>query len=171
MIQNETTRVWVNRILSFIIGGLLLFLIMNFSVADKLRKELDESKYEAGRLLSDAKAKFENKRFDSAKASLNELTERHPGSNEAVEGSKLYTLIETTVQTERKMQAEMDVKWEEAAGEIRKEWEVKTAAEMRDKIVKESAQLEKDMNKILSEEWEKNKDKIREAWEKNLGEA
>ena len=67
MIQNETTRIWVNRILSFIVGGFLLFLIMNFAVAGQLRKELDETKYEAGRLLSDAKANIENKRYDNAK--------------------------------------------------------------------------------------------------------
>ena len=171
MIQNETTRVWVNRIFAFVVGGLLLFLIMNFSVAEKLRKELDESKYEAGRLLSDAKANFENKRYDSARESLTMLTEKHPGSNEAVEGNALYTVIETAVQTELKMQSEMDLKWGEAAEGVRKEWELKTAAEMRDKLVKESDQLEKDMNKILAEEWEKNKTKVREEWEKGLGEA
>ena len=65
------------------------------------------------------------------------------------------------------MQAELDLKWGEAEGGVRKEWETKTAAEMRDKIAKERDQLEKDMNKILAEEWEKNKDKIREEWEKS----
>ncbi len=171
MIQNETTRVWVNRIFSFIVGGFLLFLIMNFAVADQLRKELDEIKYEAGRLLSDAKANIENKRYDNAKESLKVLTEKHPGSDEAVEVNKLYAVIEAAVQSDQKTQADLDLKWEEAAGGVRNEWESKTATEMRDKIVKESDQLEKDMNKILSEEWEKNKDKIREEWEKTLGEA
>lgn len=169
MIKNEKTRVWVNRIFAFVVGGLLLFLIMNFAVAGKLRKELDESKYEAGRLLNDAKANIENKKYDRAKESLNMLTEKHPGSNEAVEGNKLYNVIETAVQTEQKMQAELDSKWGEAEGGVRKEWETKTAAEMRDKIAKERDQLEKDMNKILAEEWEKNKDKIREEWEKIQG--
>ena len=171
MIQNEKTRVWVNRVFAFIVGGLLLFLIMNFSVAEKLRKELDESRYEAGRLLSEAKANIENKKYDRAKESLNMLTEKHPGSNEAVEGKKLYTGIETAIQTDQKMQTARDLKWGEAAGGVRKDWEAKTAADMRDKIAKEKDQLEKDMNKILAEEWEKNKDKIREEWEKLHGEA
>ena len=171
MIQNETTRVWVNRIFAFVVGGLLLFLIMNFSVAEKLRKELDESKYAASRLLNDAKANIENKIYDRAKESLNLLTEKHPGSNEAVEGNKLYAVIETAVQTEQKMQAALDSKWGAAAEGVRKEWETKTAAEMRDKIAKERDQLEKDMNTILAAEWKKNEDKIRKEWEISQGEA
>ena len=105
MIQNEKTRIWLNRIFAFVVGGLLLFLIMNYSVAEKLRKELDESKYAASRLLNDAKANIENKNYARAKASLNTLTEKHPGSNEAAEGTKLFEQIETAIKTEQKMKA------------------------------------------------------------------
>ena len=171
MIKNEKARVWVNRIFAFAAGGMLLFLIMNFSVAEKLRKELDESRYAAGQLLNDAKARIESKSYDRARESLNVLIEKHPGSVEAVEGNKLYELIESAVRTEQEMQAKMDSEWEEAVEGIRKEWEIKTATEMRDKIDKERNQLEKDMNTILSQEWEKNKARIREEWEKANGEA
>ena len=171
MIQNETTRVWVNRIFAFVVGGLLLFLIMNFSVADKLRKELDESRYAASRLLNDAKADFENKRYGRAKESLDMLAEKHPGSIEAVEGNKLYNVIDNAVKADQAAQAESDLKWEEAVAGVRKEWEGKTAAEMRDKIAKQRDQLENDMDNILAAEWEKNKEKIREEWEKLHGEA
>jgi hypothetical protein len=171
MIQNETTRVWVNRIFAFLVGGLLLFLIMNFSVADKLRKELDASRYEASRLLNDAKADIENKRYDRAKQSLDMLAEKHPGSSEAVEGNKLYAVITTSVQTDQITQTASDLKWKDAVEGVRTDWETKTAAEMRDKITKQSDQLEKDMNNILAAEWEKNKEKIREEWEKLHGKA
>jgi hypothetical protein len=59
MIKNEKTRDWVNRIVSLVIAGGLMFLIMNYGVTEKIRKELDECKYEATGLLNDAKASFE----------------------------------------------------------------------------------------------------------------
>lgn len=171
MIQNESTRVWVNRILAFMVGGLLLFLIMNYSVAEKLRNELDESQYAAGRLLSDAKANIDNKRYDRAMKSLDALVEKHPGSQEAVEGNTLYEVIETAVRTDEKIQKELDLRWEQAVEGVRKEWEIETAAGMREKIANEREQLEKDMNELLTAEWDKNKDKIRTEWEKTQGEA
>ena len=67
MIKNEKARIWVNRIVSLIIAGGLMFLIMNFVVAQKIRKELDECKYEATVLLNDAKAFFEIDNNNKAK--------------------------------------------------------------------------------------------------------
>jgi hypothetical protein len=171
MIKNEKTKIWINRVFAFVVGGLLLFLIMNFSVAEKLRKELDESKYAAGRLLNAAKTNIGNKNYSRAKESLDMLAEKHPGSNEAVEGYKLYNVIENAEQADQVMQAESDFKWNEAVEGVRMEWERKTAGEMRDKIAKERDQLEKDMSKILSEEWEKNENNIRKEWEERHGEA
>lgn len=58
-------NITLNRIVSFLAGGLLIFTIMSFSVVNKLKtqntelaKALDTSIYEAGRLLADAKALF-----------------------------------------------------------------------------------------------------------------
>lgn len=147
-----------------------MFLIMNFYVAEKLRKELDECKYEANRLLNDAKAYFENKDYGRAKETLNTLFEKRPGSNETAEGKKIYIEIEDTVKKEQKKQEEMDIQWELAVGGIREEWEITMAVQLREKFEEETAkereQLEQDMDDNLNKEWEKGKDKIREEWEK-----
>jgi len=163
MIKNEKTRIWVNRIVSLVIAGGLMFLVMNFVVADKIRKELDECKYEATGLLNEAKAYYENEDYDRAKETLNTLFEKRPGSNEAVEGKKLYTEMETA-------QKELDTKWEAAVGGIREQWAktmvVQLREQLKEKAVTEKEELERDMNDILDKEWEKVKDTIREEWEK-----
>ncbi|MCK4829950.1 hypothetical protein KA005_80250 [bacterium] len=166
MIKNEKARIWVNRIVSLIIAGGLMFLIMNFVVAQKIRKELDECKYEATVLLNDAKAFFENDNYNKVKETLDTLFEKHPSSNEAIEGKKLYAEIETAVQKEQELQKELDKKWEAAVGGIRGEWAKTMAAQLRVEFEKTRDQLEKDMDEVLNKEWEKMKDQIREEWEK-----
>ena len=159
MIKNEKARIWVNRIVSLVIAGGLMFLIMNYGVAGKLRKELDSSKYEATGLLNDANAYFENKDYYRAKETLNTLFEKRPGSIEAVEGKKLYTQMEEA-------QKALDTKWEAAVGGIREEWAIAMAAQLREDFKKEGEELEKNMDNKLNNEWEKMKDTIREEWEK-----
>ncbi len=39
MIKNEKLRIWVNRIFAFLVGVLLIFLIMNFSVVSNVNKQ------------------------------------------------------------------------------------------------------------------------------------
>ena len=143
-----------------------MFLIMNFVVAQRIRKELDECKYEATLLLNDAKAFFENNNSNKAKETLDILFEKHPSSNEAIEGKKLYAEIETAVQKEQELQKELDTKWEAAVGGIREEWAKTMAAQLRSEFETTREQLEKDMDEILNEEWEKMKGEIREEWEK-----
>jgi len=41
MSEDKKSKIWINRIVSLIIAGGLMFLVMNYSVAEKLRKELD----------------------------------------------------------------------------------------------------------------------------------
>jgi hypothetical protein len=159
MIKNEKARIWTNRIVSLVIAGGLMFLIMNYGVAEKLRKELDSSKYEATGLLNDANAYFENKDYYRAKETLNTLFEKRPGSIEAVEGKKLYTKMEEA-------QKALDTKWEAAVGGIREEWAIAMAAQLREDFRKEGEVLEKNMDNKLNNEWEKMKDTIREEWEK-----
>jgi hypothetical protein len=158
MIKNEKTRIWVNRIASLVIAGGLMFLVMNYGVTEKLRKELDATKYEATGLLNDAKAYYENEEYDRAKETLNTLFEKRPGSNEAVEGKELYTQMETA-------QQELDTKWDAALGEIREEWAITMATQLREEYKKEGEQLEKNMDDLLNREWENVKDRIREEWE------
>ena len=159
MIKNDKTRIWVNRIASMVIAGGLMFLVMNFAVSDKLRKELDASKYEATELLKDAQAYFENEDYGRAKDTLTTLFEKRPSSKEAVEGKKLYTQMETS-------QQELDGKWEAAVGGIREEWAIAMATKLREDHMKEGEQLEKNMEDLINSEWEEMKDSIREEFEK-----
>jgi hypothetical protein len=158
MSEDKKSKMWINRIVSLIIAGGLMFLVMNYTVAGKIRKELDECKYEATGLLNDAKAYYENEDYARAKETLNTLFEKRPSSNEAVEGKKLYTQMETA-------QKELDAKWEAAVGGIREEWALAMAAKLREDFRMEGEQLEKNMDDLLNTEWEKMKDTIRVEWE------
>jgi len=158
MSEDKKSKIWINRIVSLIIAGGLMFLVMNYSVAEKLRKELDSVKYEPTSLLNDARAYYENEDYDRAKETLNILFEKRPGSNEAVEGKELYTQMETA-------QKELDANWEAEVGSIREEWAIAMAAELREEYIKEGEQLEENMSALLDSEWEKVKDTIREEWE------
>jgi hypothetical protein len=58
MIKNEKTRVALNRVVAFVIGGLLVFFVMNVSVVSgattritDLKQQLDIALYEPGKLL------------------------------------------------------------------------------------------------------------------------
>jgi predicted negative regulator of RcsB-dependent stress response len=159
MAKNEKANLWVNRIVSLIIAGGVMFLIMNYGVTDKLRKELDSTKFASVRLFDDAKAFFDNENYAKAMDTLDTLFEKRPGSDEALEGQKLYALIEL-------MQNESDSKWESAEASIRAAWELTTAAELRGDLIKEGEDLEKNMESLLNSEWEKTKDSIRKNWEK-----
>jgi len=159
MIKNDKTRIWVNRIASMVIAGGVMFLVMNYAVSDKLRKELDASKYEATGLLKDAQAYIENEDYGRAKETLTTLFEKRPSSKEAVEGKKLYTQMETS-------QKELDTKWEAAVGGIREEWAIAMATKLREDFKKEGEQLEKNMEDLLNSEWEEMKDSIRQEFEK-----
>jgi len=166
VIKNEKLRIWVNRIFAFLVGGLLIFLIMNFAVVssvknqnEELKKELEESQYGAKRLLDNAKAYFEDKEYVKAKETLDTLFEKQPGSNETAEGKKMYTEVQDMIKKEQKKQEEVDRKWETAVGAIQEKWQEEKAAQLRE-------QLEKEMNDtLLDKEWEKAKEEVREKWE------
>lgn len=166
MSKNEKAKIWVNRLVSLIIAGGLMFLVMNYIVAEKIRKELDECKYEAAALLNDAKASFEYKDYDKAKKTLNTLFIKYPDSNETAEGKKVYAEIEDAV----KNQEELDKKWEAAVGGIREEWAKTMAVQLREQLKekagKDEEELERDMDYMLNREWEKVKEETREEWEK-----
>ena len=159
MSEDKKSKMWINRIVSLIIAGGLMFLVMNFYVANKIRKELDECKYEATGLLNDAKASFENNDYDKAKETLNTLFIKHPDSNETAEGKKMYTEVQDGIKKEQNKQKEMDKKWEAAVGAIQEKWQKEKATQLRE-------QLEKEMNDTLDKEWEKVKENIREEWER-----
>ena len=77
----------VNRIIALLIGGLLVFAIMSLTVVKTGKTEntqlalaLDESRYEARRLLADAKSQLENKDYTASKASCEALFINQLGS-------------------------------------------------------------------------------------------
>jgi predicted Zn-dependent protease len=165
VIQNEGARGWVNRILSFLIGGLIVLVVMSFAVVapvrserDSLAKELDEVQNGAERLLAEAKVLAESKSYDNALRTLNTLFEKQPGSNQVVEGRKLYAEIEIAVQAKQQ-------EWEAAVGPIRAAWEKATAAELLAKAERDKELVETGMAQTLAQEWERVKDQIRRDWE------
>jgi len=166
MFQNEKTRIAVNRILSFLLGGLLTFVVMNMTVVSNLKaqnaqivKELDASQYEPGRLLADAKAQFANREFDKVKQTLTSLFEKRPGANETTEGKKLYAEAESAITKD-------NAKWEAAVAGIRERWAKDRTAQLRGQSEKARLEMETGLNDTLSREWEKMKDQVRQEWAK-----
>jgi hypothetical protein len=166
---NEKRKLIVNRIMSFLAGGLLVFAVMSFTVVNtaksqntKLTKQLDTSRYEAGRLLADAKMQLEAKDYTKAKESLATLFQNQPGSPETVEGQKLLVTV-------TKAQTDANAKWNAAMPGVRDKWTSAMAAEMLAKSDETRAQLEKGMNETITQEWEKAKAKVREDWEASKG--
>jgi hypothetical protein len=162
MIQNVKARIWVNRVLAFLLGALLIYAVMSLSIVKNVKEENEALKtelYDASRLLTNAKGFFENGNYSEAKKTLDTLFEKHPGATEMVEGKQLYDQIEAEKNA-------LDKKWEAAAGAIREEWAIKMAAQLRAEFEKDREKLEKNMDDVLNTEWDKMKDKIREEWER-----
>ncbi|MCF7946224.1 MAG: hypothetical protein K9L24_05170 [Spirochaetia bacterium] len=159
------SKLLVNRIVSFLAGGLLIFAIMSFTVVNnvktenqELTKALDSSQFEAGRLLTAAKAQFEDKSYDKAQTTLKTLFENQPGTTEAAEGRELLEIIKSVEKTANE-------NWEAAMPNIQNQWMTQHADELRAELDQEMAELEEDMEELLSEEWDKVKTKIRDDWE------
>jgi hypothetical protein len=121
---------------------------------------LDISRYEASRLLDDAKAQFTAGEIDQAKRSLTLLSENQPGSVEAAEGRTLLTKIELEEKTN-------NAKWEAAVTLIRTEWKKAKALELRAKWDADRVKLENEIDKNVDLAWEKEKDVVRAKWMKN----
>ena len=165
MIQNEKGRIWVNRIVAFLFGGLIVLAVMSFAVVSPLKDEnatvttqLNEIRTGAVRLLGEATVQFQNKSYDAAKKTLDVLIKEHPTSDEAAQGKQLYAEIEAIVR-------EMDEKWGAASPEIRAEWEKTRTAELRANLEKERLLVETNLADTLNKEWESSKLDIRREWE------
>ena len=169
MAKKENTRLWINRIVSFLFGGLLLYVILQVSVVndivkqnEKLAIQLDNIQYEPGRLLEESRIYLENNDYENAKSMLDNLFENHPSSDEAVEGKALYAQIEMK-------QQEMDKRWDAEVTAIREEWEKTTSLQMEEELneqyAKDKEQLQTNMEHTLDMEWDKIKGDIRKEWE------
>ncbi|MGB4406117.1 MAG: hypothetical protein WBI82_04570 [Sphaerochaeta sp.] len=157
----------VNRIIALLVGGLLVFAIMSLTVVQTEKKAnaalviaLDESRYDAQRLLSDAKAQMENKDYSESKASLEELFTNQPGSPEAVEGKALLASIETA-------EAASDARWEEALPQVKEDWSQAMATELRSESDKKRSDMEADLEETIAKAWEKAKSDVRTTWEES----
>lgn len=155
----------VNRIIALLIGGLLVFAIMSLTVVKTGKAEntqlalaLDESRYEAGRLLADAKSQLGNKDYTASKASLETLFNNQPGSPEAVEGKILFTSINTA-------EAAATARWEAALPQVKEDWSQAMAADLRAQSAKATAEMEASLEKTIETAWNKAKAKVRTAWE------
>jgi primase-polymerase (primpol)-like protein len=166
MIGNDKVRMAVNRIMSFLIGGLLVLVVMNMTVVSKVKEEntqlakaLDASQYEPGRILADAKAQFANREFSKVAETLTVLFEKHPGSSEATEGKGLYDDSQASIATQ-------NAKWEAAVAGIRARWAKDMTAQLRERSEKARLEMEKGLEDTLNAEWEKIKGQIRQEWAK-----
>jgi len=166
MSNDQNRKIWVNRLLAFVAGGLIMFAIMSLAVVAPVRREkkalatqLDEVQNGAVRLLGEAKVLAESKSYESALSTLDTLFEKQPGSSQVVEGRKLYAEIEIAVQAKEK-------KWEAAVGAIRAAWEKAKAAEIMASAEKEKQLVQTAMAETLATEWEKEKDQIKQDWQK-----
>ncbi len=162
--MNEKIGLIVKYVVYFLVGALLVFAIMSFTVVKDLKAEnvqlaeaLDTSRYEAPRLLEDAKAQSASGDYSEAKLTLQTLIENQPGSAEASEGRELLLTIE-----DKEMAA--NSKWEAALPKIREEWFNNMSESLLAESDEERVELEKDLNKIITEAWEKAKSKVREDW-------
>jgi hypothetical protein len=165
MDKQENKGLLFNRIMAFLAGGLLVFAVMSFTVVSSAKKEnavltstLDASRYEAGRLLADAKAQYASRDYGKAKESLNALFVNQPGSAEAVTGKKLLADIETA-------ESKANKKWDAASAAVQAKWIKNRTAELRAGWDKDRAQLETGLTDKINQEWETEKGKVRADWE------
>lgn len=62
-----------------------------------LRQELDDLRYGAQKLLSEAQALYDSKQYDKAKSTVATLLDKHPLSKESEQGKQLLVAIENAV--------------------------------------------------------------------------
>ncbi len=166
MAQKEKKQVWINRVLAFLFGGLVVFAVMSLAVTvpvksrnATLTKQIDEIQYGAARLLDEANAFILIGSYEKAKSSLESLFEKHPASLEAAEGTALYVEIEATLH-------ESEMKWDAAVETVKTAWESTRAEEIRAEFEQKRVLMETTMSETLAKEWEKSEATVREEWEK-----
>ena len=169
MEKNEKRTLIINRVVSFVAGALLVFAVMSFTVVRsanaenaELSQALDTSRFEAGRLLEDAKAQLSSGDYKEAEASLTALFANQPGSPEATEGKALLAMVEQEA-------AEADQRWEAALPSIREEWTEAMAAELRAEFEEDRAKFESDLEATINTAWEKARSDVRATWSEEQG--
>ena len=154
VIGNEGVRVWVNRVIAFLAGGVVVLIVMSAAAVAPVKSqvaaltaELNEAQFGAAELLSEAKMLVASKDYERAQGALQALFDKHPGSGESAEGRKLDTELLTLVQAR-------DQRWEAAVVGVREAWAKAAATELRAQSEKHRVELERNMDTVLEREWE-----------------
>jgi predicted Zn-dependent protease len=163
--ETKNKNILVNRVVSFVIGGVLVFAVMSFTVVrtandsnDALTSALDTSRYEAGRLFADAEVQLEAGNYDAARETLETLFANQPGSEESEVGRQLLVSLNEQEQA-------ADARWEEALPEIRATWTAEMAARLRDEADEDRAEAEANIEAEVTEAWEEARADVRAAFE------
>ncbi len=164
MEHNEKRTLIINRVLAFLVGGLLVFAVMSLTVVrsanaekEELSSALDTSRFEAGRLLEDARAQLSSGDYDEAVATLTSLFANQPGSPEATEGKALLAKVEGEA-------AAADQQWEAALPALREQWTETMAAELRAEFEEDRVEFENELEATINEAWEKARPGLRAEW-------
>lgn len=167
MVNKENNRLWMNRVLAFLFGGLVVFAVLSFAVTTPVKnrnaalsEQLDEIRFGADRLLEEARAYVLNGSEDKAMGALETLFDKHPASAEAAEGTVLYSEIESNL-------LEGNKKWNDAVEAVKTAWEDTRADEMRAQFEEDRLLMESNMSAKLTKEWEEAKETVREEWEES----
>lgn len=165
MSNGDDKMIMLKRIATFLAGALLTFAVMNFTVVAKekaqneaLTAELDASRYQAGRLLSDAKAQLESGEYERARSSLALLMDKHPGSAESSAGKKLLAEISDA-------NTASDAKWAAALQGLKLKWTAERVAAIRAESEAARVLMENGLGDKIALEWETTKDAVRKEWE------
>jgi len=165
MSNTDGRKDFVKRIFSFLAGALLTFAVMSFTVVAKekaqnadLTAALDASRYQAGRLLSDARAQLANREYEGARTSLGTLFEKYPGSTESAAGKVLFAEVAEANKA-------ADAKWAKVLPDIKQKWTADRVAAIRGESEAARLQMEKGLSDKLAQEWENAKDAVRKDWE------
>jgi hypothetical protein len=168
MVKNEKTNLVLNRVISFLAGGLVVLAVMNLSVVSSVKalnkdlsKQLDISVNEPSRLLNDAKAQFKDQDYIKARSTLATLFEKRPGSEQATEGKLLDATIAAA-------ETKANAAWEAASNGVKDKWAKEKSAELRAKANQARDELEKGIPAAIDQEWDKAKDQVRKDWENKV---
>ena len=116
---------------------------------EKLRTELDELKNGPDRLLSEGKAFIESKKYQDSKNSLNQLIEKHSGSNQASEAKTLLTEVDRLIEIEKLREEKERIENEKAE---KKRIELEQKAE-RDRLANDTKKLKTKYDDIRNITW------------------
>lgn len=117
-----------------------------------LKQQLEECQFGAGKLLSQAKAFFENKEFEKCKKEINVLLEKHSGSSEAKIGKELIEKVNIEIkklaEAKKKEKAEKERKEKQRLANATKKMKTSEAARI---LAESGANIKEYQTRIVDE--------------------